>query len=283
MIFRKVVGKLWFTIVGLVTVILLLLSLSLIQYFDHYYFEDQSNNLSKLANNISRTLESHPERKNAINTTEELVETYETKLIVIDLPNKEEHSNGPLKLSIILDESDLNQIYSGKNFSTRISGKNYPSVSKGKSDLLIVSVPLKRNQQLIGSVVLYQSLDILNQTTNDVKKIIFTFAAASIMMVTIFSFFLSSKITAPIRQMQKAANRVAQGDFKIRVNIRTNDEIGDLGISFNQMANQLDQTVKDLSTEKEKLSNIIKSMADGVLTINSIGNIIMANPRQKNF
>jgi len=280
-IFRKVVGKLWLTIVGLVSVILLLLSLSLIQYFDHYYYENQSNNLIKLANNISQTLESHPERGNAINTTEELVETFDTNLVIVDIPSKEEHSNGPLKLATILVQKDLNEIYSGKDYTTRISGKNYPSVSKDKSDLLIVSVPLMRNGQLIGSVVLYQSLFILNQTTDDLKKIIFAFAAVGIVLVTVFSFFLSSKITAPLRQMQKAANRVAQGDFKIRVKVRTNDEIGNLGISFNQMASQLDQTIKDLSTEKEKLFDIIRSMADGVLTFDSFGEVIMANPPAK--
>ncbi|TCS84102.1 ATP-binding protein [Tepidibacillus fermentans] len=283
MIFRKVVGKLWLTIVGLVFVILLLLSLFLIQYFDHYYYHEQSKNLSKLAYKVSQTLEAHPERKNAVSTTRELVEAYDIDLIVIDLPSKKEDSDPPIQLRSIIPKEDLNDIYSGKELITRISYKTSQNITSNneKSDLLVVSVPIKRNNQLVGAVVLSQSLDIVNQTTNDLKKIIFGFAAVGFIMVTVFSFFLSTKITAPIRQMQKAANLVAQGDFNIRVNIRTNDEIGDLGISFNQMASQLEQTVKDLSTEKEKLSNILKSMADGVITMNPDSEIIMANPPAK--
>ncbi|MFV9510725.1 ATP-binding protein [Tepidibacillus sp. LV47] len=283
MIFRKVVGKLWMTIVGLVTVILLLLSLFLIQYFDHYYYLEQSKNLSKLAYKISETLQAHPERKNTVSTTKELVEAYDIHLIVVELPSKKEHTDTPIKLRSIIPKEELNLIYSGKELITRISYKTYQNIKTDheKSDLLVVSVPIKRDQKLIGATVLYQSLDIVNQTTNDFKKIIFAFAAVGFIIVTFFSFFLSTKITVPIRQMQKAANRVAQGDFNIRINVRTNDEIGDLGKSFNQMASQLEQTVKDLSTEKEKLSNILKSMADGVITMNPNGEIIMTNPPAK--
>ncbi|OJF18173.1 MAG: hypothetical protein A6D91_09580 [Bacillaceae bacterium G1] len=69
-----------------------------------------------------------------------------------------------------------------------------------------------------------------------------------------------------------------QGNFKVRVPIRTSDEIGDLARTFNRMAEDLDTTIQDLWREKEHLSNILNSMTDGVLTVDAGGQILMTNP-----
>src|SRR5699024_2683217 len=65
-----------------------------------------------------------------------------------------------------------------------------------------------------------------------------------------------------------------------RVPVRSHerDEIGDLSLSFNRMAAQLEESVHALSQEKEQLASILRSMADGVISINAQGDVIVTNP-----
>lgn len=57
----------------------------------------------------------------------------------------------------------------------------------------------------------------------------------SLVLVLLFSI----QITAPIRQMQKAAGAIARGDLNQRVPVRSKDELGNLAETFNQMAGSL--------------------------------------------
>ncbi len=74
---------------------------------------------------------------------------------------------------------------------------------------------------------------------------------ASIISITItglFTYYLSQRITAPLREMNRVALHIARGQFDQRVKIKTRDELGELGQTFNYMAQELaglDQMRKD--------------------------------------
>ncbi|MDG5788963.1 HAMP domain-containing sensor histidine kinase [Evansella sp. AB-P1] len=70
----------------------------------------------------------------------------------------------------------------------------------------------------------------------------------AIIVAGIIIFFTSRKMTSPLREMNHSALQFAKGDFSHRVTIRTKDEIGQLGETFNYMAKELgsiDQMRKD--------------------------------------
>ncbi len=283
MFIRGVVTKLWVTIIALNSIILMLLSFFLIQYFDLYYFQKDSANLTNLALKVTTMIERTSNKEEAYVTAEEIVEANNTKMILVDKTGIIREKSEEIHLNILLLEDDLKKVFEGTNQIRRINPDESNIENENKNDLLVVAVPYKENGKIVGSLILYHSLEILYETTDNLKKYILFFAGIGMLLTTIFAFFLSTKISSPVIQMQKAANRMALGDFHSRVSIRSNDEIGDLAISFNQMAKQLEETVQDLSTEKEKLTNILKSMADGVITFNSKGKIIMSNPPAENI
>jgi len=50
------------------------------------------------------------------------------------------------------------------------------------------------------------------------------------------TYFLAKRLSAPITKLSDAANEIAQGNFGVRTNIKTRDEIGHLSESFDEMA-----------------------------------------------
>ena len=71
-------------------------------------------------------------------------------------------------------------------------------------------------------------------------------------------------ITVPIRQLEKAARTIADGDLSVQLDVPSKDEIGNLASSFNQMAvslrdarDKLEQHAEDLQTKNRELEEVI--------------------------
>jgi two-component system sensor histidine kinase ResE len=146
----------------------------------------------------------------------------------------------------------------------------------------VAAAPLLINKEN-GAIFIYQSLDVLKETTDKTTKLILLAAGIAIILTTFFAFFLSTRITAPLRKMREAAFQVAKGKFDTKVPVASHDEIGELATAFNQMGKQLKFNINALNQEKEQLRSILSSMADGVLTFNRDGTILITNPPAELF
>jgi signal transduction histidine kinase len=86
----------------------------------------------------------------------------------------------------------------------------------------------------------------------DLKKLEFftkILMLAGLLMGAIIIVFLSNRITGPILKLRDGANIIEQGNLNHRVQIDTNDELGELGAKFNQMANALKNSYETLETK----------------------------------
>ncbi len=70
-------------------------------------------------------------------------------------------------------------------------------------------------------------------------KVIGLMLGGVLAMVTALAIWRSRTVTRPVRQLADAAERLARGDFEARVDIRTHDELQNLGQVFNKMGPSL--------------------------------------------
>ncbi|WP_068785227.1 ATP-binding protein [Paenibacillus phocaensis] len=111
-----------------------------------------------------------------------------------------------------------------------------------------------------------------------VKRLFVIVAMIGFSLTTFFALFLFTKITQPMQQLIQATDSVRKGKYDTRLSLRTSDEIGELAITFNHMAEELDNTIRSLKHEKEHLSSVLRSMNDAVITLNRDGYVILTNP-----
>lgn len=78
-----------------------------------------------------------------------------------------------------------------------------------------------------------------------VKSVVFFFMILS--GAFILGFFISSKITADLNKLTEATKDIAKGNFQIKLNIESSDEVGLLGNSFNTMAGKVSQLMAELN------------------------------------
>jgi histidine kinase len=106
-------------------------------------------------------------------------------------------------------------------------------------------------------------------------------ALASVLAAAAASFLIAGRIVAPVWAMTAASRRIAAGSYSERVPVQTQtgqeDELGQLAVSFNTMAAQLEQTetmrrrligdvAHELRTPLTTIKGSMEGLIDGVLT-----------------
>ncbi|KWW11382.1 MULTISPECIES: ATP-binding protein [Bacillaceae] len=284
MLWGSVVGKLWATILLLVSFVLIVLTVLLVEFFENFQIENIENDLTKTAEQIIKVTNDHQgSHADVLQIASELIGN-ETKMIILNDDKMVFSSIGDNEVEItpqsIKADSELLKV-----FTERKTVKKEMALSDDKDQELsaiVVGVPLELNGEQ-DEVFLFQSLESMEETTKSTTQFILLAAGIAIILTTFFAFFLSTRINAPLVKMREAALAIARGKFDTKVPILTQDEIGELAIAFNQMRKQLKFNMNALSQEKEHLSSILSSMADGVITFNKDGTILETNPPAERF
>lgn len=285
MLWRSVVGKLWATILLLVTFVLLILTVFLVEFFENFQIEEVENNLTTTAHRIVQITKEHSNTEEVLKISSELVGD-ETKIVVFQnesvVYSSNEGVHSGIAYEFLENDSDFHRVFTeGKTVEKEIT---HPQKGEDgeKIKAIVIGMPLKLNGKQ-HQLFLYQSSELMEEAIGSTTKFILLAAGVAIILTTIFAFFLSTRINAPLNKMKEAAFEVARGKFDTKVPIVTQDEIGELAMAFNQMGKQLKFNMSALSQEKEHLASILSSMADGVITFNKDGTILETNPPAERF
>ena len=83
-------------------------------------------------------------------------------------------------------------------------------------------------------------------------------AAIAVVLTALLAGRIAQRITQPISQMTESAKQMVAGDLDQSVAIDRDDEIGDLGQAFNQMASQLRRTVASLEEKVTERTTLLQ-------------------------
>jgi len=142
------------------------------------------------------------------------------------------------------------------------------------------------SQKSDGAGQIYECIIYIKDTQEEMRdfswkifEIVVQVLLVGLAVAVFLSFFLAKAITSPIQSITKGAVKLADGDFKRKIEISSNDEIGTLALTFNDMAEKLKATHDEISGEREKLEIIFLYHNDGVLVFSSDGVLNMINQR----
>lgn len=287
-LWRSVVGKLWMTILLLVSFVLVILTMLLLQFFEKYHVNQIEQTLTEQARKISSIIEAHADDGMGEKFVFEFVDNPIGVAIAYNQQNflfsPESSTTGWIPTEVFLDDKDLSKVFSErKTVKKELSLSEVKGQGSRYDNYIVAGVPLDTEAGQNGAIFVYQSLAVMKDTTQKTTKLILLAAGIAIILTTFFAFFLSSRITAPLRKMKEAAFEVSRGKFDTKVPSLSHDEIGELAVAFNQMGKRLNFNMNVLSQEKEQLKSILSSMADGVMTFSQDGSILITNPPAERF
>lgn len=148
---------------------------------------------------------------------------------------------------------------------------------------LNIGTPVMVNGNLVGTLIitpndLAQSSSPAGEFLASVKQAIISSAIIASIIALFLGAVLFMQIIAPLRQLRKAAIAITNGDLNQRVDIRSRDEFGELGLTFNNMAESLSNVesqrqhmmadvAHELRTPLTAIQGTLEAMQDGVLPL----------------
>ncbi|MFW3590786.1 ATP-binding protein [Staphylococcus caprae] len=277
---NSVVIKLWLTIILIVATVLILLSVSLITFIQYYFTQETENSIKEDAKRISSLVEKSKNKSLAIQNSQKLIDGPGGLIIMKDFNDKPASSYNNTKIQMLKEikhNVNFKKVFQKGEFETQnVTIKNHGD----SQSYILLGYPMKAQKDAHGKhsgVFIYKDLKSIEDTNNAITIIILITAIIFIAASTIFAFFLSNKITKPLRQLKTQAQKVSEGDYSHISSVKTKDEIGDLSRAFNNMNYEIQEHIEALSSSKNIRDSLINSMVEGVLGINDQRDVIISN------
>ncbi|MDU7114693.1 MAG: ATP-binding protein [Peptoniphilus harei] len=160
----------------------------------------------------------------------------------------------------------------GKNREKIVDYKNEKAVEKH-----IARPIFSADGKILAIIYMTRNLNSVYSVIEDSKVIITYATIISLITTSILGYFIANSITGPIRNLTKKAKAMAKGNFNQSVEVKSYDEIGELGLMFNFLTKELRETIEKMDLEKSKLNTIFNYMAEGVIAIDRNNKLIHAN------
>ncbi len=153
----------------------------------------------------------------------------------------------------------------GKRASTIFTGQS------GREKLMAVSMPLKKDNEVIGVLRFISSLKGVEETMDSINLNFFLFGIGVVFITTLVSYLLSLRFTRPIDKLTKTAEIMASGNYNVLSVKMYDDEIGKLSDTLNYMASEIkkkEQLKNDfISSVSHELRTPLTSIKGWALTI----------------
>jgi len=95
--------------------------------------------------------------------------------------------------------------------------------------------------------------DDIYAPVRELSRWLFTSSAIALALAVLLTVTVAHRTTRPIRELDQLTRRVGHGDLDARIDVHTNDELGQLAMSFNRMTAELKENREQLvQAEKEK-------------------------------
>ena len=114
-----------------------------------------------------------------------------------------------------------------------------PSAPAGGAQEMHIAVPVLVEGKLVGAVHLSQSLRDITAVMRDLRLRWLLATAIALSLSGVVGLLLSGAISRPLRRLTAAAGAVAEGELDQRVPVGTEDELGQLSRTFNEMTARL--------------------------------------------
>ena len=143
-----------------------------------------------------------------------------------------------------------------------------------RSPSFIIGVPMyagENKDMCVGAVFAATSVSTVSAFQGEALQMFLVAAAAALGITFIVVGAFAYRLVQPLRQMSAAARTFGGGDFSVRVPVTSADELGQLALSFNNMANSLSNSE---GTRRSFIANVSHELKTPLAVIQNYGTML---------
>lgn len=266
----SLVSKLLLTFSAIIGISFIIIATIVSVWLNRYVFQEKRNLFDKQAELISEAAISHQnvednssDLNGAINMVSNSTDTQiiltDAVGVVYNISNSanDEYSKLLYTQLNIKNADTLRQGYAleDKNAKSRVSGESKYVYYK----------PIVSNDIFKGVIIMETPLANIKKPLDKIYLIIWLTAMLALIFSNIVIYYFSEKILIkPLDKINNGAKKLTKGDIENRVEIQSNDEIGELAESFNIMADSLEEVEKN---RREFISNVSHELRSPITSI----------------
>lgn len=137
--------------------------------------------------------------------------------------------------------------------------------------------------EVVGIYETGRDLNVLHQSNTTIKNnIIFNIGIISFVIIAIV-LAATYLLLSSLRKLRRSVMAMADGNWDVTVNIRSQDEVGDLGVQFNRMASHIRHYIKDITSFSEASHRFVPQQFFKYLGKKGITDIHLGDQVQQNM
>jgi len=140
-----------------------------------------------------------------------------------------------------------------------------------------VAVPLREEGAIVGVLRIAVPLSGIDEALAGVRSRIVVAGLALFGIAALGSLIISQRMTRPLVELKRAAERFANGELDYRIPLQSAEETGGLAESMNAMAAQLGDRLRALAQQRNEREALLSSMVEGVLAVDAQERVITLN------
>lgn len=166
----------------------------------------------------------------------------------------------------------VNKIINEINKSANFISEDYLNIHLSGTEYIAIIKPVfSKNASGLGWIIIYSSLQKINQLQFGINLILFIILIISSLIIVAFSSILAKKISAPFSSLNQHIRAIAERKFGTKIHIPVDDELRDFVNNINLMSEKLEKYDKAQKTFLQNASHefrtplmSIQSYAEGM-------------------
>ncbi|CAD2071669.1 cell wall metabolism sensor histidine kinase WalK [Jeotgalicoccus meleagridis] len=158
-----------------------------------------------------------------------------------------------------------------------VNDEIFVNVDKDNQRVWILNQPLIIDDEVVGVIYVESNIEGVYVQLESINNIFIIATFFSLVITSILGIFVARTITKPITDMRNQALLMSEGDYTSRVQIYSDDEIGQLAGSFNILSKRVQEAQANTESEKKRLDSVITHMSDGIIATDRKGRIRIVN------
>jgi len=146
-----------------------------------------------------------------------------------------------------------------------------------QQEMMYVALPVRSNDQIIGCVRTALPIASVDKALETVLFHVINSGILIALIAALISLWVSRRISRPLVEMKRGAERFAGGELDRRLPVYKGEEMGGLAEAMNQMAAQLNDRLQTVVSQRNEQEAVLASMIEGVLAVDHQERILRIN------
>ncbi len=147
-----------------------------------------------------------------------------------------------------------------------------------RDGLIYLAVPIFGDDgQQVGTMRAGRYQEHIDKELNTIWKRVWISLFVAIGFSVIVAFTMARRLSKPIEELRRGAERFGAGNFKRKIPSQPSLELGGLAEALNRMAAELDEQISEITSSRNEHQAILGSMEEGVLAVDSNERVLSIN------